>query len=294
MTSGTPSEAAEFLLRLCRSPNTREELPRTAFVFAHPDDETVGASYVLKRVKDPCFVYVTDGAPRDGQDAKASGFATSGAYARARQSELGSVLREAGHPSPRIHFFDIPDQQAAENITGIARQLFQILLAEPVDVVFTHPYEGGHPDHDSTAFAVHAARAMLLRDHAHAPFILESTSYHNRKGAFGFGNFIPYPNDHQVLVPLTPDEREFKRRLVACYPSQQRVLRSISMDTERFRPAPTYDFEQPPHRGQLLYELIAWNMTGARWRRLAGAALDELGLDSQSLARSGQAVMSAR
>ena len=37
-------------------------------------------------------------------------------------------------------------------------------VVQQPDVVLTHPYEGGHSDHDSTAFAVHLAAGILRRD----------------------------------------------------------------------------------------------------------------------------------
>jgi hypothetical protein len=49
---------------------------------------------------------------------------------------------------------------------------------------------------------------------------------------------------------------------------------------ELFRLAPAYDFGAPPHEGQLWYEDFDWGMTCRRWRRLAVAALGELGLSS--------------
>ena len=47
-----------------------------------------------------------------------------------------------------------------------------------------------------------------------------------------------------------------------------RVLPNASADAdifpiaiERFRPAPDYDFTQPPHEGRLFYENYDWGMT---------------------------------
>jgi hypothetical protein len=62
--------------------------------------------------------------------------------------------------------------------------------------------------------------------------------------------------------------------------SQREVLRAFPVDTERFRPAPRYDFSRPPHVGPLLYESRGRGVTGAQWRSLAQAqaALGALGL----------------
>jgi LmbE family N-acetylglucosaminyl deacetylase len=50
----------------------------------------------------------------------------------------------------------IPDQAASLGLAGLARRLAVQLAASGAEVVVTHAYEGGHPDHDATAFAVHA------------------------------------------------------------------------------------------------------------------------------------------
>src|SRR5262245_42709457 len=38
---------------------------RLAVLAAHPDDETIGASRLLRRLSQPLVIYLTDGAPRD-------------------------------------------------------------------------------------------------------------------------------------------------------------------------------------------------------------------------------------
>jgi hypothetical protein len=64
--------------------------------------------------------------------------------------------------------------------------------------------------------------------------------------------------------------------------SQRELLAAFGTEIERFREAPDYDFTQPPHQGELHYERLGWNITGALWRRYARAALDSFGLDSRS------------
>jgi hypothetical protein len=79
-------------------------------------------------------------------------------------------------------------------------------------------------------------------------------------------------------VVLTPAERDRKRRMFDCYPSQHGVLRDMPVRVERFRPAPRYDFGAAPHAGRLRYELYPQGMQGREWRARALAALKELGL----------------
>lgn len=273
-----PAENQHLLARLCGQTCDDGPEPRALFVLAHPDDETVGTTFLAARVADAHFVYVTDGAPRDGLDAKAAGFATAGAYARARRRETAAALALAGVSADRIHFLDFVDQEASLNLAPLTRELLALLRRFQPDAVITHPYEGGHPDHDACAFASHAACRLLDREGALAPAIVEFTSYHNRQGSFGFGEFLADDDTEVVDVPLEPAQQELKRRMMAAHPSQQRVLRSVATEVERYRLAPDYDFTSAPHPGLLLYELLCWNMSGSRWRRLARATSEELGL----------------
>ena len=56
------------------------------------------------------------------------------------------------------------------------------------------------------------------------------------------------------------------------------MLAPFPLDEERFRAAPLYDFTRPPHPGTLHYERHPWGMSGERFRALARAALEEMGL----------------
>lgn len=267
-------EPAEALANVCRETGALGSV-RAAFVMAHPDDETVGASVLLSRLDPPLMVYVTDGAPRDGADARAAGFRDPREYASAREKELKQALRTAGKREARIQLFDICDQEASDNLGEIARRLFHLFRAETPELVVTHPYEGGHPDHDATAFAVHAACELLEREGIAAPGIVEMTSYHNLNGGFRFGEFLE-PTEPEFVIRLSSRQRELKQKLIECYTSQLVTIGNIALDTERYRIAPTYDFTQPPHPGQLLYEMFPWRTTGARWRVLASAASEAL------------------
>jgi LmbE family N-acetylglucosaminyl deacetylase len=143
--------------------------------------------------------------------------------------------------------------------------------------VLTHPYEGGHPDHDATAFAVHAAVALMSRPAR----IFEFTSYHDGGGSIVTGEFLGAAED-SLTVDLSVPQRQRKRRMIECFATQQHMLQLFPLGVEKFRPAPAYDFTKLPHAGTLYYERFDWGMTGARWVRLASRALDELGLKTKT------------
>jgi N-acetylglucosamine malate deacetylase 2 len=247
----------------------RGPAPELVVIVAHPDDETIGAGGRLAQLSDAVFVCVTDGAPRDPNETATAGFATREQYAAARREEFSNVLRWARIKHRGRHLNRV-DQEASLELGVLTRILADLLRELDPEAILTQPYEGGHPDHDATAFAVHRACKLLERANGRAPLILEMTSYHGRSGAMEAGTFLPSAGRDEVTVVLSEEERRFKAALFQRYRTQQHVLQAFPIDIERFRLAPDYDFTEPPHAGRLFYENFNWGMTGARWRELAG------------------------
>jgi LmbE family N-acetylglucosaminyl deacetylase len=140
--------------------------------------------------------------------------------------------------------------------------------------VVSHPYEGGHPDHDACAFAARAAITRLRR-RGTAPRLMEMTSYHRWRGTLRTGAFLPGRRP-AVQVELSAAERALKRRMLDCFASQAEVLRPFGVARERFRPAPRYDFSRPP--AEVHYEALGWPLAAAAWCQLAVRAQAELAL----------------
>ncbi len=251
--------------------------PRFVIVAAHPDDETIGAGGRLDRLRDATFVYLTDGSPRNCADALAAGFATREAYAAARAEELANALSLAGVERANVRRLNYIDQESAFNMVPATHTLARWLGEIQPDAVLTHPYEGGHPDHDTAALAVYAARRILQHSRRGSPAVVEMTSYHRRGGRFETAHFLPC-DGKAVAATLSPAERRLKARLFDCYRTQAKVLKDFSIDVERFRLAPDYDFAASPHPGALHYETSGWEIDGTRWRRLATAALQRMEL----------------
>src|SRR4051812_10799066 len=156
----TPAQAALLAVLGAPEPQRGTPVPATLLVAAHPDDETVGAGSRLPRLVQARFVCVTDGAPRTGEDASRHGF-TPEQYARARRVELEAVLARCGIAPGQLQSLDCPDRQASLQLAPLARRLADVIAQSATEVVLTQPYEGGHPDHDATAFIAHAAVALL-------------------------------------------------------------------------------------------------------------------------------------
>jgi N-acetylglucosamine malate deacetylase 2 len=245
-------------------------------VAAHPDDETAGIGALLARLRDPVVVHLTDGAPRQDGDARRAGCESREEYALARRRELLAALAVAGISEWRTRALNITDQEASVEMAYIALRLLDIFREVRPAAVITHPYEGGHPDHDAAAFTVQAACARL----AVWPEVYEFASYHavdGKRPKLETGCFLEGTGTGEA-VRLSAEDRERKRRMIECFPTQLHMLRHFPVDVEVIRPAPFYDFTAAPHEGKLYYEHFEWGMSGERWRRCAVGALRLLGV----------------
>lgn len=248
-------------------------------VAAHPDDEAVGAASILFDAAEVAVVHVTDGAPRHGTDARARGFESREGYAAARAVEARAALAFAGVPERLRLALGIVDQEASLRLAGLTRSLMEVIARLEPERIVTHAYEGGHPDHDATAFAVHAAVALRRAAGATPVAIWEMAPYHRGPGgSLESGVFLGGASRNDVVRRLDSLERSRKRTLLARYRTQRASLRRIGVEEERFRRAPHYDFTQPPHPGRLWFESFPWEMTAARFGDLVRYALLELGL----------------
>lgn len=254
-------------------------------VVAHPDDEAIGAGALLRGYPNATIVHLTDGGGADIPSVRARGFASREDYAHARRREVLAALALVGIPSSQVRCLGIPDGDAGRRLLEVSRLVMDVFDDVRPDVVLTHPYEGGHSDHDAAAFAVHLAAGMLRRDGVGAPLVLELTSYHNRNGERIRGEFLPNSAVPDCEMLLGEEARELKRRMFDAFASQRDVVRPFGIHAERFRIAPRYVFTEPPHAGLLEYERRCVRITGAEWRAMAERAL--AALRSRRRARRG-------
>jgi LmbE family N-acetylglucosaminyl deacetylase len=267
---------SDLLARLCENVRPWSTTSRVLVVAAHPDDDVLGAGGLLGALASGAGVaFVSDGAPRRATAYREAGFESREALADVRRREMREALALAGVDLSRVRELGAVDQEVALEIPRLTGALVALILGMRPDVVLSHPYEGGHPDHDATALAVHAACVLLHRAGRRTPALLEFASYHEQNGRLVTGEFIPDPARSEHALKLDANARELKRQMLRCHRSQQPILSQFRVDEERFRVAPRYDFTSRPAQS-LYYERFDWGMTGERFVCLARAALSAL------------------
>jgi LmbE family N-acetylglucosaminyl deacetylase len=161
------------------------------------------------------------------------------------------------------------DQAVHGRLPELIEQLAGLLHELRPEIVFTPAYEGGHPDHDSTAFAMGLAKKLHPHHFSHYEYRL----YHaGAEGDWQTGEFLPHEEIRSEILAFSAEERILKARMAAAFHTQAEILARFPIDDERFRPAPEYDFTRPPHHGELLYEKFGWGISWADWEQKARQA----------------------
>jgi LmbE family N-acetylglucosaminyl deacetylase len=172
----------------------------------------------------------------------------------------------------------VADQCAVRNLDMMTRTLVDMFSRQAIRIVITHAFEGGHPDHDAVAFAVHAARD-LLACRGHSLEIIEMPLYRLGDTGVVTQSFAASSGaGPEMRLRLSPAAQLQKRRLLEIYQTQRGMLSVFSLDAEPFRMAGRYDFACLPNGGRVLYDLHDWGLNGAQWRALARDSLRQLSL----------------
>lgn len=243
---------------------------RVVLVAAHPDDETLSLGTRLSLIRRLTIIHLTDGAPRDLHDAERAGYADWQSYAAARRAELADAFVALGCTAELITY-DFPDQESVFHLPEIVERLTGVLCG--ASLVITHPYEHGHPDHDSAAVAVQLSCAALRRRDGVAPARWEFASYHRQDGDTVIGRF--FHDETHPEVPLIPSAEAIERKAVArdCFRTQSAIIHGFPLAPEYLRLAPDYDFSRPARPGEAVYDSFGWPLTAERWRRTVATFL---------------------
>lgn len=249
---------------------------RCSVIVAHPADEVVGAGCLISKLVDVTVLHITDGAPRDMQDAKAAGFEKRSDYAQARRDECLAALAIAHVPEDRVVEFAIPDHCAVQCLADLTKKIATFLRQSEADIVVTHPYEGGHPDHDATAFATHAALRLMKQNGFKPPALFEMALHPSHDFKTKVPEFLPGPERETTTLLLDERAQKLKQRMFACLETQRESLEVSPVGPERFRQPAAYDFSAPPQHGKLHYENFDWAPRKDEWQLLAREALTDL------------------
>ncbi|MCU1226872.1 MAG: hypothetical protein JWQ42_4965 [Edaphobacter sp.] len=277
-----PIPSMDICERLSSLLNSAAVSPRLLIVLAHPDDEVLAVGGRLERMAGSQFLCVTDGARLDGNDARDHGFPGLSEYRAARRRELLRAFELAGLDGNLCARMlnlkgnlgrQVSDRRAALQLAEITESLTREIQEFTPEAVLTHPYEGGHPDHDACSFAVHAAIRLLS---SKVPLI-EAPLYHAGREGMEMGVFLPGGPPASIAL-LSKLQQHHKHERLACFVSQSQTLGLFGAEMEQYRMAPHYNFIEPPHAGLLFYEGFRWGISGQGFCELAKAALADLGL----------------
>lgn len=229
---------------------------RHVFVFAHPDDEAISCAAALCCTPDALLVYLTTG--------------TYGEERLARLAERRAALHAAGWHAQVLDAGELDARQAYRHVRPLLAVVSAALAG--AEAVWTHPYEGGHLDHDTAAWLVQTACARAPWP---APTRLEFASYHATDPAKGqsFGTFWPDPDRPATTVRLDPARWQRKRAACAAYASQTRILaKFLHPEREEYRGAPHYDFADPAPPPRARWDAKKHQPPTAEWRRAVAEA----------------------
>ncbi|HEX3852854.1 MAG TPA: PIG-L family deacetylase, partial [Polyangiaceae bacterium] len=142
------SRASLALESWCSRPTKERAVPASVIFAAHPDDDVVGLGARLLTHGDRTAVaYLSDGAPLNPCFFREAGFQSRTEYAVARSREARAALGLVGIPDHRIIELGLPDQSLSYDLLDLTRRVISVVVELQPEIVLTHPYEGGHPDH---------------------------------------------------------------------------------------------------------------------------------------------------
>jgi LmbE family N-acetylglucosaminyl deacetylase len=239
-----------------------ESWGRVLLVAAHPDDEVLALGGHFRTVH-PRIFHLTDGA----------GFLPFPNLAERRGKETKRALAIGGIPRRRFTSGTVPDQGVVDAIPPLMERLMEVIKKVRADCLLTHAYEGGHPDHDAASLVCHLAAGSIP--------VYEFPGYYNGTphlalASWAVSRFLP-ADTPEIVISLSPRQRQLKRRMLRCFSTQAEFLRRFPLETERFRLAPPYRFDKPPHDGPLLYETFGWPVDYDSWRIKAAKGIKLIG-----------------
>jgi LmbE family N-acetylglucosaminyl deacetylase len=195
--------------------------------------------------------------------------------AQARVREADAALAVLGVDPDRVCRLGLRDQDVAFEMAALSEACAELIEELQPAAVLTHAYEGGHPDHDAVALAVHLACRCLRETGVVPPDLIEFAGYHDPDGSGRITtprSFCPRPS--LVCRCASSPTSSLASAVPWRASAPSRSCCACSAPTERpFRAAPRYRFTRPPHAWRPFYERFLLRLEGAGWRRLARRTL---------------------
>ena len=216
LETGTPEDVWAAEKRFGTARVLDESVDDLFVVAAHPDDETLGAGGLIRRVHEHggrvTVVVATDGEASHPLSPTHS-------PTELRSTRRDEVLRavHALAPDARVQFLGLPDGGLRENTRELEEQLTAALGESATTAdrsLLVTPWSGdGHRDHRVAAEAGGRAAAARRIRHLGYPIWL-----------WHWGGPEDVPWDAGVVLALTPCERAIKARAMGLHVSQIRPL----------------------------------------------------------------------
>lgn len=222
-------------------------------VVAHPDDETLGCGGLCQRLSRVLFIHATDGCPADASVLRKKGFASANGYRQQRARELDAALAllpASGHARINLGF---ADQTLHLHVPALVDRLATCLRDSGITTVITHAFEGGHPDHDTLAFATAMAARRIKRVK-----VLEMPLYRQQQGETLIQSFPAGSLTQIEILTLSDSELGIKLKMLSSFSSQRRLLDRFDPSLESFRVMPAHKFLQTLTDCEVLYDGFGW------------------------------------
>lgn len=224
---------------------------RHVIVTAHADDEVITFAGALCRFADAVIVQLTSGVSGHGADYPAC--------VSERRTERAAAAVAGGWAWPTVDGH-VPARQAHRHLPALLELVASAMTG--ADVVWTHPYEHGHLDHDTAAWIVQRI--------CHGPIRMEFASYHaTAERGQVFGAFFPCASSREVSTRLSGPPLQRKRAAIGAYKSQAHIVRKFTaLEVECYRVAPVYDFSKPAPPSASRWDVKGYQPSMSDWRTM--------------------------
>jgi LmbE family N-acetylglucosaminyl deacetylase len=215
-------------------------------VGAHPDDVEFSCGRLLLRRKgrNSYIICMTDGSKGQEGTMLRKTFSEK-EYVELREKESRKALKELNVDKKNIFFYKLPDQELVSN-PYIIDKLYLLLKKTNLDYILIPPWEGAHPDHDTThLFMFIVAENVGFNKNK----IIEYGSYNNYDGKFTLQQFIPFENINEERLIPTPNEQKRWLNIMKIFKTQKNQQKHYIPKSkfENFRILPTYEYSKLPY-----------------------------------------------